>query len=135
MPKKNENKKTTKKTSKKVNNKEDIKARESKHWFKDFKAELKKIAWPTRHELFENTVVVITMVIIVSVIIFLLDLGFKALSDAEIKGIDKVKNQITASNTTNETSNEASESNETSNEENSSSENTEGGVTAVTTEG
>ena len=29
-----------------------------KHWFKDFKAEIKKIVWPTGKKLFDNTVVV-----------------------------------------------------------------------------
>ena len=88
-----------------------------KKWFKDFKSELKKIIWPSQKQLWENTAVVISMVVIVSVIIFLLDLGFKALNELEVKGAEDLKNKIsTSQNTTNELSNDVNsvETNETS---------------------
>lgn len=93
-----------------------------KKWFKDFKSELKKIIWPSQKQLWENTAVVISMVVIVSVIIFLLDLGFKALNELEVKGAEDLKNKIsTSQNTTNELSNdvnsvETNESSEVSNQ-------------------
>ena len=120
-------KKADKKAEKKA--KKQAKNADKKHRVREFNAELKKITWPTKHELLENTVVVISMVVIVSLIIFLLDLGFKALSNAEIKGVDKIKNSIEASNVSasNDTENTSSNDveNESSNEvdTNSTSEN------------
>ena len=48
-----------------------------KHFFKDFKAELKKVIWPTPKQLVNNTVAVVTIVLITAVIVFLLDGIFK----------------------------------------------------------
>ena len=48
-------------TKKKENNKN------KKSFFKDFKAELKKVIWPTPKQLVNNTVVVITLVLITAV--------------------------------------------------------------------
>lgn len=86
----------------------------NKKWFKEFKAELKKIIWPSRSELLENSVVVISMVLLVAGIIFVLDLAFKSLSSAEIDGAKKLKESITANTTQNETASD--ESGEQSNE-------------------
>jgi len=44
-----------------------------KHFFKDFKAELKKVIWPTPKQLVNNTVAVVTIVVITAVIVFVLD--------------------------------------------------------------
>ena len=74
-----------------------------------FRAELKKVIWPKGRQLFENTVVVVSMVIVVSVLIFVLDLTFRGMKDFEVKQLNKV---IT-SNTTNSTS--TTETNTTSN--------------------
>jgi len=74
-----------------------------------FRAELKKVIWPKGRQLFENTVVVVSMVIVVSVLIFVLDLTFRGMKDFEVKQLNKV---IT-SNTTNSTS--MTETNTTSN--------------------
>jgi len=74
----------------------------NKHWFKDFKAELKKIIWPTRSQLVENTTVVISMVVIVAVIIFVLDLAFKSISGGVTTLVVNAKNEMTDSNTVEE---------------------------------
>ena len=101
--KKEETKKETKNTSKniqqskKANNKKQQKNDNNKKWFRDFKAELKKIIWPNKNELMENCVVVISMVVIVAVIIFVLDLGFKELNHLEVEGAKQIKNTITVS--------------------------------------
>ena len=47
-----------------------------KHFFKDFKAELKKVIWPTPKQLVNNTVAVATIVLITAVIVFVLDAVF-----------------------------------------------------------
>jgi len=47
-----------------------------KHFFKDFKAELKKVIWPTPKQLVNNTVAVVTIVLITAVIVFALDAVF-----------------------------------------------------------
>ena len=77
-----------------------------KRWFKSFKGELKKIVWPTGKELFDNTAVVIAMVIIVSLLIFVLDLALESLTGLEAKQLNSVKSQISASNTENTASND-----------------------------
>jgi len=47
-----------------------------KHFFKDFKAELKKVIWPTPKQLVNNTIAVVTIVVITAVIVFALDSVF-----------------------------------------------------------
>ena len=47
-----------------------------KHFFKDFKAELKKVIWPTPKQIVNNTIAVLTIVIITAAIVFVLDLCF-----------------------------------------------------------
>ena len=116
----------------KANNKEN---KNKKSFFKGFKAELKKVVWPTPKQLLNNTVAVITIVLITAVIVFVLDLVFRTLDE---KGIDKIREVITTNETTeNSTSNETTDntttddnttaednttSEETSNEENTSTE-------------
>ena len=47
-----------------------------KHFFKDFKAELKKVIWPTPKQLVNNTVAVVTIVFVTAVIVLALDVVF-----------------------------------------------------------
>ena len=70
------------KTNKKENNKN------KKSFFKDFKAELKKVVWPTPKQLLNNTVAVITIVLITAAIVFVLDFVFESMNK---QGIDKIK--------------------------------------------
>lgn len=51
-----------------------------KHFFKDFKAELKKVIWPTPKQLVNNTVAVVVIVAIVGAIVFVLDAVFEAMN-------------------------------------------------------
>ena len=44
-----------------------------KQWFKETKAELKKVQWPTRKQTINNTLIVIACVIVVGVFIALFD--------------------------------------------------------------
>lgn len=47
-----------------------------KHFFKDFKAELKKVIWPTPKQLVNNTVAVVTIVLLTAAIVLVLDVIF-----------------------------------------------------------
>ena len=125
----------------KKNNKKDKKenSKNKKSFFKDFKAELKKVVWPTPKQLVNNTVAVITIVLITAAIVFVLDLAFESLNK---HGVDKVKEAITqideqsSNNTTtddNTTSGDNTQADEnastdenTSSEENAATETTEG---------
>lgn len=44
-------------------------------WFREMRSELKKVVWPTRKQVINNTWVVILSVIVVGVFISLFDLG------------------------------------------------------------
>ncbi len=52
--------------------------KEKRHFFKDFKAEIKKVIWPTPKQLVNTTIAIIAIVVVVSAIVFVLDLGFDA---------------------------------------------------------
>lgn len=49
----------------------------AKGFLKDTKAELKKVVWPTGKQIVNNTVWVVSLVIIVSVVVLLIDLVLK----------------------------------------------------------
>ena len=69
--------------------------KENKHFFKDFRAELKKVIWPTPKQLVNNTVAVLTIVLITAVIVFALDFVFEKMNTY---GINKIKEAVTSSN-------------------------------------
>ena len=88
-----------------------------RHFFKVFKAELKKVIWPTPKQLVNNTVAVITIVIIVAIIVFALDFTFEKMNTY---GIDKLKSIVETKNDSEETTNQIDENtstNEITNEE------------------
>ncbi len=62
-----------------------------KHFFKDFKAELKKVIWPTPKQLVNNTVAVVVIVVIVGAIVFALDAVFEAMNKY---GITKLQSYV-----------------------------------------
>ena len=86
---------------KKVSKEENKAKQEKKHYFKDFKAELKKVIWPTPKQLVNNTITVIAMVLITAVIVFALDLIFES---ANKYGLEKIKD-VVSSNATNTVNN------------------------------
>ena len=81
----------------KANKKEEKKNKKS--FFKGFKAELKKVTWPTPKQLVNNTVAVITIVLITAAIVFVLDLAFETINK---NGVEKIKEAIESSNTISE---------------------------------
>ena len=97
--------------------KEEKNIKDKTSFFKSFKAELKKVSWPTTKQLFNNTVAVIAIVLLTALIVFVLDFAFEAINTY---GIDKIKSSVA---NTLATSNEVIENVEGT--ENSVSENTE----------
>lgn len=103
-----------KKEVKPVNNKKSKKEEKNKrHFFKDFKAELKRVVWPTPKQLFNSTIAVIVIVLVVGVIVFALDMGFELLNKY---GINKLQASLqetylntSETNTTSEVTNTADE--------------------------
>ena len=101
--------KKTEKSKKEVKNK--------RHFFKDFKAELKKVVWPTTKQLLNSTVAVITIVLTTAIIVFVLDMGFEALNKHGINKIHSVlqsnKNTVVENTISENTTDEASSENST----------------------
>jgi preprotein translocase subunit SecE len=48
-------------------------------FFKEIRAELKKVIWPTREQLVNNTITVLIACVVVGVIIWIIDLGLTKL--------------------------------------------------------
>ena len=113
----------------KNNKKENSKNKKS--FFKDFKAELKKVVWPTPKQLVNNTVAVITIVLITAAIVFVLDLTFETLNK---HGVDKVKESITQIEDSKEEINTQTDSNTVTTDENSNNETTENSANETSTE-
>ena len=67
---------------------------DNKKFFKEFKAELKRVSWPTRKQLLNNTIAVVSIVVIVAVIVFVLDVIFENMNKF---GVEKLKAIVTSS--------------------------------------
>ena len=86
-------------------------SKEKKHFMKDFKAELKRVIWPTAKQLTNNTVAVITIVLITAIIVFALDFTFEKMNEF---GIEKLKSVVNTNTTVENTvSNEVAENTDT----------------------
>ena len=46
-------------------------------FFKDVKAELKKVTWPTKKQAIKNTIVVLIFLVVIGLLVFMLDLLFQ----------------------------------------------------------
>ena len=88
----------------------------NKHYFKDMKAELKKVVWPTPKQLVNNTVAVIAFVLIFAIIVFVLDVCFDAINKQGILKLQE-KVQSSFSNSVDTDNNTTESNNVTSNEE------------------
>ena len=92
----------------KINNKQ------KRHYFKDMKAELKKVIWPTAKQTANNTIAVIVFTLAIAIIVFVLDVVFDFANKKGVVALqEKIKTSYSASNTT-----EATDENETSESEN-----------------
>lgn len=67
-----------------------------RHFLKDFKAELKKVIWPTPKQVVNNTTAVITIVLITAIIVFVLDVVFETINT---HGINRLRSAVTNSET------------------------------------
>ena len=75
-----------------------------KSFFKDFKAELKKVIWPTPKQVLNNTIAVITIVLITAAIVFVLDLCFDLINEYGINRLkSNIKNKVVVENVVDET--------------------------------
>ena len=101
-------------------NKKENKNKNKKSFFKGLKAELKKVNWPTPKQLVNNTVAVITIVLITALIVFVLDFTFEAINK---NGIDKIKESVQSLNASENTTNETEKDNVDSTNEAQSNEN------------
>ena len=94
------------KDAKNKENKKVKTGKEKKHFLRDTKAELKKVIWPNSKQLINNTVAVISVVLIVGVIVFILDVCFQKVNEF---GVERVKAVV---QTTNQEDGEAIDENE-----------------------
>lgn len=68
--------------------KKDVNNEKKNNFSKELKSEMRKVTWPTFKELVNSTSAVISIVIIVSVIVFILDVCFENLNKF---GVEKLK--------------------------------------------
>ena len=68
--------------------------KEKKNSFKDFKAELKKVTWPTPKDLVNKTIAVVVIVLLVAFIVFVFDVIFENVYNL---GTGALKSAITVS--------------------------------------
>ena len=96
--------------------KKEKEVKQKSSYFKDMKAELKKVVWPTPKELVNNTVAVITFVLVIAVIVFILDFCFDNLNKY---GITRLQESVQSSfQTTEDSENVSEDANQTSEGEN-----------------
>ena len=104
-------------------------AKQKSSYFKEMKAELKKVVWPTPKELVNNTVAVIVFVLVIAIIVFVLDFCFDNLNKYGITRLqEKVQSSFQTTNDSednNEVSNETTDSETEKIENNESTENLE----------
>jgi len=82
-------KETKNKDSKAKNEKKD-----NKNFLKEFKAELKRVSWPTFKQLVNNTTAVLAIILLTAVIVFVLDVIFENLNNL---GVERIKAIVTSS--------------------------------------
>ena len=116
MAKKEVNKKEVK------TNKKDKNSKNKKTFFKSFKTELKKVVWLTPRQLVNNTVTVLTIVIICAVIVFVLDAIFRTMNT---QGIDRIRDAVVTTNNTTDNTNTDENTSETDNTSTNESETTD----------
>ena len=94
--------------------------KQKSRFFKDMKAELKKVIWPTAKQTANNTVAVIAFTLVIALIVFVLDVVFDFANKKGVVALqEKVKSSYSANNTENETANENATTEENAEENNS----------------
>lgn len=62
-----------------------VKKNNAMKFFKETKSEMKKVSWPSKEQLFHNTLVILAFVALTTVILSLLDVGFEKLLSFIVK--------------------------------------------------
>jgi len=88
-----------------------------RHFFKDFKAELKRVVWPTPKQLLNSTIAVITIVLVIGVTVFVLDMGFELLNkqNAKLQSSLQEKYNVNTNTTSNHVHNHVDDASSVSN--------------------
>ncbi len=92
-----------------------------KNFFKGFKAELKKVSWPTPKQLINNTTAVVVIVLITALIVIALDIGFEFINTKGVELVEKNLQEETITtdiDTEDQTNNEEQDSTTTVEEDN-----------------
>ena len=110
-------------------NKNDNKVK--KNFFKDFKAELKKVIWPTPKQLLNNTSAVVAIVLISAVLVFVLDIAFEFGNKEIVYNLQSVVNDKYNGEENANTENTENNSTETNSEESTSTEQQEDSTTTT----
>lgn len=77
-------------TTKKNNKANNGSKKDKKGFFKDFKGELKKVIWLTPKQVVNNTVAVLTIVLLTAVIIAVLDIVFEKVNTTSVNALRKI---------------------------------------------
>ena len=56
-----------------------------KNFFVETKSELKKATWPSKKQLFHNTIVILVFIVVIAIILSVLDFGFAEMFKALTK--------------------------------------------------
>ncbi len=97
-----------------------------KNFFKDFKAELKRVIWPTPKQLLNNTTAVVTIVIITAIIVFALDAVFDLGNKYGISKLQSIVNEKYNNTESTENTSSTEENTSENSDETPSTENTDG---------
>ena len=103
------NKENNIKSDSNKNKKSKKEEKNKRHFFKDFKAELKRVVWPTPKQLVNSTIAVITIVAVIGVTVFVLDMIFKFLNGQNANLQSALQAKFSNSIETNTTSNNIDE--------------------------
>ena len=95
---------------------------------KSFKAELKKVIWPTPKQLFNNTVAVLAIALITTLIVFVLDFAFESMNKYGVNKVKEIISNTSVENSTTENNESDSAESTTSDDDTTSNENTEENV-------
>ena len=96
-------------------------SKKKSHYFKDMKAELKKVIWPSAKQTANNTLAVIVFTLVAAIIVFVLDVCFDSINKYGVTPLQqKIQSSYNQSSSEENTENVESdeESNEVSNEQN-----------------
>ena len=102
--------------------KEEKQKKDKKNFIKDFKAELKKVSWPTPKQLINNTAIVVVIVLITAIIVFVLDFVFNFVHESGVTKLQTVVQEKFSNTSENKSDDDRTDSSEQ--QENIDNENT-----------